>query len=101
MASKTFPGVTDEIWACVKSSSAKDNGTVYDPPDANQGTATTKTIVGTVVLKFDFEPADTSVTYEIVSKPFIVTADEIWNGIQSNINSCKSSSDADADSDSD
>jgi hypothetical protein len=88
MASKTYTGVTQAVWDCVKSSSISQRGTFYDPSDGNQGTATTETVVGKLVMGFSFDPAAATITYTIDSKPFIVTEGEIWSGIQDSITAC-------------
>lgn len=85
---KTFDKVTAAIFACVKAASEKEHGTKYVPPDANQGTATTQSIVGEVVLSFDFSPQASTLTYVITKKPFIVSANQIWDGIQTAITAC-------------
>jgi hypothetical protein len=87
---RSFGGVTESVWACVKSTSEKAHGTKYDPPNANRGTATTSTIVGDVVLGFDFDPAKETITYTIKQKPFLASDDQIWNGIQETIDECQS-----------
>jgi hypothetical protein len=89
MSSKTFQGVNQDCWNCVQQSSIKQHGTVYDPPPpATQGVSTTSTPVGDVKLSFNYQSAQQSVSYAILSKPFIVTESEIWNGIESSIKSC-------------
>jgi hypothetical protein len=95
-ASKTYPGVTQAVWDCVKSASISQRGTVYDPSDGNQGTATTETVVGKLVMGFAFDPAASTITYTIQSKPFIVTEGEIWGGIQDSISACGGGSSDDA-----
>lgn len=86
---KTYNGVSQAIFDCVKQASFKDHGTVYDPASGNQGNATTKTSVGTVVVSFNFNPDAGSITYCVVSKPWIVTDGEIFNGIASTITACQ------------
>lgn len=85
---KTYNNVTAQIFECVKANSEKEHGTKYVPPDANQGTATTQSIVGEVVLSFDFNPQASTLTYVIKKKPFIVSASQIWDGIQTTITAC-------------
>lgn len=85
---KTFNGVTPEIFECVKASSEKAHGTVYDPASGNKGTATTDTVVGKIVLGFDLDPSSSSITYTITSKPFLVSDSQIFDGISSSINDC-------------
>lgn len=88
---KTFDNVTEEIFACVKEKSSKDHGTVYDPPNGNKGTATTKTVVGKVVLGYDLNTDTNEIKYTIVDKPVLAPEHEIWKGIEGAINSCRSS----------
>lgn len=88
-SSKTFYNVNAQIWACVKTTSNKEHGTVYNPPDADQGTATTSTPVGEIVLSFSFNPGQALVVYTIEKKPFFVSDSQIWDGIQDSINGCK------------
>lgn len=86
-SSKSWNGVTNQIFSCVKQKSEKDHGTVYDPPDADSGKATTDTPVGNVVLGFNL--ADSTLTYTIEHKPFIVSDSQIWDGINDTINACR------------
>jgi hypothetical protein len=88
--SKTFKNVTPVIWECVKATSLKEHGTVYAPPGANSGTATTDTIVGVVLLNFIYNPDTNNVDYTIVKKPLLASENQIWDGIQSTINGCSS-----------
>lgn len=85
MATKSFTGVTAAMWDRMKAQSTTEHGTVYDPPGHEQGTATTKTPVGDVVLRFAFDAAKSTVTYTIDKKPFIVTEGQIWSGVQGSI----------------
>jgi hypothetical protein len=86
--SKTFNGVTPSIWECVKATSLKEHGTVYAPPGANAGTAKTSTIVGEVLLEFNFNPTSNSVAYTIIKKPGLASESQIWNGIEATIKGC-------------
>jgi hypothetical protein len=90
VSSKSYNNITSAIFSCVKTTSEREHGTVYNPPDANQGTATTVTAVGKVVLSFDLNPATDVLSYSITSKPFIVPESTIWNGITGTINGCSS-----------
>jgi hypothetical protein len=98
-ASKTYTGVTQTVWDCVKSSSIAKRGTVYDPSDGTQGTATTETGVGKLVMGFSFDAGASTITYTINSKPFIVTEGEIWSGIQDSISACGGGNSDDANDD--
>ena len=86
---RVFGGVTESVWTCLKTSSEKEHGTIYAPPGANQGTSTTKTVVGTVVLGFDFMPEKESIRYTIKQKPLLVPTGQIWSGIQEAIDDCQ------------
>jgi hypothetical protein len=84
-----YSGVSTAIWDCVKTTSFNDHGTVYAPAGANKGTATTDVpLVGTIVLDFDYNASNDTVTYTIVKKPFLVSASQIWHGIQDTIDGC-------------
>jgi hypothetical protein len=83
----SWEGVTQQIFECVKAKSEKEHGTVYEPPNADEGKAVTKTAVGTVVLTFKLSGG--TLTYEIVEKPWIVSASAIWEGINETIESCR------------
>ncbi len=87
-SSKSWNGITESIFSCVKTTSEKDHGTKYAPPNADTGTATTDTAVGTVVLGFQLSGG--TLTYTIQKKPFIVPESTIWDGINDTINECRS-----------
>lgn len=88
---KSFNDVTASIWECVKATSLREHGTKYAPPGVPQGTATTVTPVGDVVLNYDYNVADSTVTYTLVKKPFIVSEGTIWDGIKDTIAGCSNS----------
>lgn len=90
-ASKTFHGVSSAIFDCIKKTSSSQHGTEYKPSDGNSGTATTKTVVGDVVVGFDFDPSSGSIVYTIKKKPFLVSDSQIFDGISDTINDCRSS----------
>jgi hypothetical protein len=85
---KSFDGVTPAVWQCVKTTSLREHGTIYEPDGSPQGTATTRTPVGEVVLRYDYSEEDTTVTYTIEKKPFIVSDDTIWDGIKGTLKGC-------------
>ncbi len=87
---KSFGGVTENIWNCVKAASEKEHGTKYEPTNGIQGTSTTSTLIGDVVLSFNFDQAKETVNYTIKKKPLIVSDGQIWNGIDETIEHCKS-----------
>lgn len=86
---KTFHGVSQQIFDCVKKTSSAQHGTKYEPPNGDKGTATTDTVVGKVVVSFDLNSGAESIKYCIVSKPWIVSASQIFDGIADSINACR------------
>ena len=86
MDTKSFSGVDQEVWDSLRAHTTSEHGTVYKFDDANSGTATTSVpAIGDIVLGFKFDPAQATLTYTIVKKPFIVGVDRIWSGIQEGI----------------
>ncbi|HEX4462038.1 MAG TPA: hypothetical protein VIA18_28870 [Polyangia bacterium] len=92
MSSKSYDGVTQAVWECVKANSIAQNNAVYDPPDGDAGTVTIPTAVGTVVLDYALDPTASTVTYTIKSKPFLVPESAMWSGIGDSIDGCIKSS---------
>ena len=87
---KVFYDVTSEIFACVKTKSKDEHGTVYDPPNGNSGTATTTTSLYFVELGFNFDPQSGDLTYTLIKKSWLVPISEVWNGIAKTIDTCLS-----------
>lgn len=88
---RNFGGITPAIWECIKTTSLNEHGTIYAPPGAVKGTATTDTPIGSVVLDFDFMADRATVSYTIIKKPFLVGDNQIWDGIQDTIDQCSKS----------
>ncbi len=111
---RTFEDVSAETWArlcehgrtqhgtvytCAKDTSAKDTSakdTSAGETSAGDtcagdtcGVATTRTIVGEIVLAYDRDPARGTVTYRIQRKPMLVAAAQIWSGIERAIGLCR------------
>jgi len=72
----------------VKTQSAKEHGVTYVSSDGDHGTSTTPTPVGDVVVDFAFNEAQSTVTYTIRSRPFLVSEDLIWKAIEKTIREC-------------
>lgn len=88
--SKTFSGVTPAVFECVKATSKKEHNTDYISANGNKGEAVTKvSLIGTVTLGFNLDPAASAIKYTIKSKPNIVGASKIWDGTQETIDRCK------------
>jgi hypothetical protein len=88
-SSKTFSGVTEAIFNSIKETSHARHGTVYDPPTGNKGIATTETDVGKVILGFSLDTSSQAVQYWVVSKPWIIEASQIFDGIATLIKDCQ------------
>jgi len=83
---KTYSGVTQEIWECIKATTWAEHKTFITP--GNQGTATTETIVGQLVLEFKFDSSQKNLHYKIVKKPFLATEGQIWDKFDKSIQNC-------------
>ena len=80
MSSKSYDGVTQAVWQCVKANSISQNKAVYDPPDGAQGTVTIPTPVGTVVLEFELDPTASTVTCALARSASESSASAIETG---------------------
>jgi hypothetical protein len=87
-STRSWQNITQAIFDCVVATSAKEHGTIYNPPGADSGTATTNTPVGSVVVGFTFDPLTEVLTYTILKKPFVVPDSQIWSGINGTIEGC-------------
>jgi hypothetical protein len=88
--SRTFPGVTPAVFECMRSKSEARDGTVYEPRDANRGTATTSSPLWSIVIDFVFEPATGDLHYTVVRKTFLIPVQAVWDGIVNLIAECAS-----------
>ena len=62
-SSMSYEGVSEAMLACMKRAGVAESGTVYEPPDTNQGMATTKVpVFGKVILTFDLNPESRIIT---------------------------------------
>jgi hypothetical protein len=85
---RTFERVTPEVWARIRKLGTDRYGTVYEPPEGDQGRATTRTPIGDVVLAYDVDAARGTVTYTLERKPFLISASQIWSGLEAAIDRC-------------
>ena len=106
---RTFEDVSAETWARLCEHGRTQHGTVYTcAKDTSAGetsagetsagetsagdtcgVATTRTVVGEIVLAYDRDPARGTVTYRIQRKPMLVAAAQIWSGIERAIGLCR------------
>jgi hypothetical protein len=73
--------VTLDVFRRLRSLSESSYGSRFDPPDSNDGTVTTDTAVGRVVLAFSFDADENELTYSVRQKPPMVPEFMIWDGI--------------------
>jgi hypothetical protein len=83
--SKTFTGVTAQTWERLQALGQQRHGTEFTPADDNNGTATTSTPFGKLILDYAHDPKEETITYTIVSKPMLVMSPMIWNGIETTL----------------
>jgi hypothetical protein len=92
--SKTYNGITQDVFNCVRTTSIQQDKTVYTPPDANQGTTMTEGKKGPLIwhvkMSFNFTPANGQLAYTILDKSSFIPEDDIWNGISKMISGCQS-----------
>ena len=90
---RSFAGVDEEIWDCLRETTTQEHGTVYSfdtAGDPTAGTATTKVaVIGDIVLRFQLDTVKDTLNYTIQQKPLIVRDDQIWGGIQESIDHCR------------
>lgn len=86
--SKTFSDVDQVLFDATKKASQLAHKTVYDPPSGTSGTAATHIpLIGDVVVRFEFNPDQKSITYTIVSLPKsgVPSASQVFDGIDTTI----------------
>lgn len=86
--SRTYSNVNIETWSCIRAKSIRVYGTSYVPSEGNKGIATTITLGQKVVLGFEFDAENETLTYTIISKGILVPEKAIWNGIGESIKEC-------------
>lgn len=87
--SRTFDGVSAEVWEKVKAIAHDRYGTVFDPAAGECGTATTATPVGDVIVDFERDPTADQMTYTLRHKPFFIMSGQIWSGLAETIDRCR------------
>jgi len=83
---KTYSGITEEIWECIKVTTEAEHKTIYTL--GNPGTATTETVVGQLVLEYNFNTSGKNLHYKILKKPFLATEAQIWDTLDKSIGNC-------------
>lgn len=88
-SSKTFYGVTQALFDCVKTTSTQQHGTVYTPANGDVGTSMTTGTGWSVGMTFNFDPSSGNLAYTITQKTWIVPESSVWSGISDTINGCR------------
>lgn len=92
--SKTFNGVTQQTWERLQALGRERHGTEFQPSDDCNGTATTPTPFGKIVLDYAHDVQRQTITYTIVAKPMFVMSPMIWSGIEQTIDGLRTESKA-------
>ena len=86
---KTFPDVTPAIAECARQTSELDYDLVFKPAGDDKGTVITETLIGKVVLDYDYDTGAETMHYCIVGKPWIVTTNQVFDGIEETFEGCR------------
>ncbi|MEA5550949.1 hypothetical protein VB713_08155 [Anabaena cylindrica UHCC 0172] len=87
---KTFSGITEAIFECMKAKSDAEDGTIHTP--GNQGTVTINTIIGQIVLEFNLDTSQQTLDYKIIKKPFVAPDNRVWDNVERLIKRCQGNS---------
>lgn len=90
--SRTYDGMTPEIWERIRSLGQRDHGTVFAETSAESGIASTNTPVGKVVLGYALDWSKGCVTYTLLEKPMLAPAAMIWSGLEQGLERCRNES---------
>jgi len=87
-ATRTFTGVTPEIFECTKQLGETRHGTVYEPRYGNHGISTASSFFWIIVIEYNFVPEAGELQHEIRQKSWIIPEDAVWQGIGDQIAEC-------------
>ncbi|HRW61698.1 MAG TPA: hypothetical protein P5340_13720 [Defluviicoccus sp.] len=87
---RTFTGITPDVWERLKAYGRDAHGTQFEPEDAPSGVATTRTPVGEIAIRYDYDEAASRLCYTLERKPFFVMGWQIWGGIEATLDRCRS-----------
>jgi hypothetical protein len=87
--SKTFYGVTQGLFNCLRTRTEREDGSLYDPPHANAGTMSTRGTGWAVVLRFSFDAATGTLFFQVQHKSWMVPASAVWSGLSDTLNGCR------------
>lgn len=86
---RTFDDVSFDVWERVKSIARERFGTTFDPESSPEGTATTSTPIGDVVIDYALDAASEQITYTLRRKPMLILSGQIWSGLAETIDRCR------------
>ena len=86
---RSVEGVSAAVWERMRAVGVRDHGTVFENGEEPRGTATTRTPVGPVVLRFEFDADAERITYTILRKPLFAASGLIWGGIGATLARCR------------
>jgi hypothetical protein len=89
--SRSYTGITQKAFDCIKATGERhDPPAHYNPPNGPKGTVTIKIfIIGEIDLTFAYDSSKEIPEYTIVKKPGVVSVDQIWDGFDETVKSCK------------
>ena len=90
-STRIYTNVTESIFACVQMVSQEEQGTIYTSIGEFEGTATTNTVVGESIMRYQLLPEISTIVYYIEVKPRLAPSNAVWSGIQSIITICQES----------
>ena len=85
---RTFHNVSREVYECTKDVGEARHATIYEPRDADYGTATTSSFFWKLVVYYRFDPATGDLYHEILQRSWIIPLDSVWAGIGDQIEEC-------------
>ena len=86
---RTFHNVTRAVYECTKDIGEARHNTVYEPRDADYGTATTSSFFWKLVVYYRFDPQTGDLYHEILQRSWIIPVDRVWAGIGDQITECE------------
>ena len=85
---RTFTGITPEIYECTKRVGEARHGTVYQPRYGNHGVSTASSFLWTIAIAYTFVPETGELHHEILQRSWIIPVEAVWHGITEQILEC-------------
>lgn len=87
--SRKFEDVSVDLWERVKTMARDRFGTSFEPEAAPEGTATTITPIGNVIIDYTLDTEAEEITYTLRRKPMLILSGQIWSGLADAIDRCR------------